>query len=114
MIRAKSFRNGFLGRFYSKDYKHIYRQYKIFYKLFEDLNRFCHDVLGSIKPHRNNNQEIILSILFIKILTIFQGISLLTRKGMVNEAQILLRSMHEAIFIASAISKDNDFIERYI
>ncbi len=114
MIVAGSVKNGFLGGYFSNRYKHIRSKYKDFYKLYENLNHFCHEVLKKLELHRNNKQEIIVCILFIKVLTIFQGIYLLTRKGMVNEAQILLRSMLEAMFIISAISKDNDFIERYV
>ena len=72
--------NGYLGSEYIEHSKHIRSKFIALFELAEDLNKFCHGTLSKLEVRKNIVNEIIVSSLFIKILTNFQGILILHLK----------------------------------
>jgi hypothetical protein len=60
------------------------------------------------------NRLIISAILFSKILSNFQALLILAKKGMITQTQIMLRCIFEPLFALSAISKANKYHIRLI
>lgn len=82
------------------------------FKLCEDINRFTHSTLFTIDIRNTELTKLAVTCLFIKTMSTFQGIILMTERGMENEAKILLRCLLECRFSIVAIKKDNNLVKR--
>ena len=107
---ARKIINGFLNDEYSKQYEFIRDEYDEFLTLANDLNRFCHEILNDLKPKSDNIQQILSTILFIRILEIYQSIIILIKKGLTAPCKMLARCMLDPMSIIVAIKNDKDFV----
>ena len=67
-----------------------------------------------LKLDADDNQQVLVASLYLKILSTFQAVLMLAEKEMLNESKTLLRSMIEAMFALVAISKDPALAARFI
>jgi len=84
------------------------------HSLSNDLDQLCQAIVFGLKLDANNNQQILVASLYIKILNTFQAVQLLADRELLNESKTLLRSMMEAMFALVAISKDPQVATRFI
>ncbi len=63
---------------------------------------------------KETRRDLVISSSFARILTSFQASILLCSFGLINEAEVVLRSMMEATFVMVACCKNDDFHENYI
>lgn len=96
---------------FSKD---ILRKYKEWFGYCYELNSFCQRAKFEIEIHNRDGQEVISCCLFLKILNGFQACLILSRYGLVLEAEVLVRSILEALFIMRACINDEDFMRDYV
>lgn len=68
----------------------------------------------SVKANSAILHEVIGVTLFIRCVSSYQALLLLTSKGMLPQSQLMLRGLVEALFILVAISKDNEFAKTYV
>jgi len=90
------------------------RENKDIFNLCSDLNTLCQKLLLSLKPKKDDSQKVIVTILFIRILSHFQGINILTERGMLAEARSLLRGMLDATFAAVALAKHQELVTEFV
>lgn len=96
-----------------KQYIDQHRQQNLsLFKLCEDINRFTHSTLLTIDVRNRELTKMAVTCLFIKTMSTFQGIVLMTERGMENEAKISLRCLLECRFSIVAIKEDNNLVER--
>ena len=107
---------GFFGQDFKKQYKIIRKKYKDYFSLIDEINQFCHLTHKSLngKVHNNNIQEIVVSSLYVKAITSFQSIIILSKKGMHKDANIILRTLIELMFWLVSICKDKSLAKKYI
>lgn len=84
------------------------------FSLCDDLDKLSHTVIFGLKINGNNSQQVLVALLYIKILSTFQAIVTLAEREMLNESKILLRSLLESVFALVAISKDAKVADRFI
>jgi len=84
------------------------------YSLSDELDQLCQTIVFGLKLDADNNQQVLIASLYLKILSTFQAVLMLVEKEMLNESKTLLRSMIEAMFALVAISKDPDLAARFI
>lgn len=84
------------------------------FKLCENLNRFSHSTMFTIHITTINPSNLLVSCLYIKAMSTFQGIILMTERGMVNEAKVLLRCLLECMFAIVAIGKDDSVADNLL
>ena len=75
-----------------------------FYDYCARLNKFGQSTLHELNIHNENPQELLLSTLFLRSLSNYQGALILLSKGMILEARILIRSLLEILFRFKVIS----------
>jgi len=68
----------------------------------------------SIKIHNRNLPEVIVSSLYVRAMSNFQGTILMAERGMINEAKSLLRCLHECMFAVVAIDKDKKIVDQFV
>src|SRR5690625_4734034 len=90
---------GFLSDEIIEVEKRIYEYNKAYFDLVELYNNFSHKLKFKIKIHRFNAQEVTVSGLFILILNSVNSIYFLTKKGLINDAKILTRTLAEKTII---------------
>lgn len=105
---------GFLGGQITEISNNIYADKKKYFDVCYDLNQFAHRVKFEFVIHNANGQEVISASLFIKILNGFQAIYILAKFGLLIEAEILLRSILEALFLLKITCEDSNFIPEYV
>ena len=84
------------------------------YNLCIRLNQFAQKNLYNLKIHKRDPQELLVSTLYIRSLSIFQGVVILLTKGMLTESKILLRSLLEILFRISVISQKYEYAIDFI
>lgn len=84
------------------------------FELCEDINRFSHSTMFTMTIHNKHLPEIIAASLYIRAMSNFQGIILMSERGMINEAKSLLRCLIECEFAIVAIDKDKDIVQQFV
>jgi hypothetical protein len=84
------------------------------FELCDDINRFSQQTMFSINVHNNDLVELMASALYARAMSNFQGIIIMSERGMINEAKILTRCFLECMFKLVAIEKDNNFAKTII
>jgi len=105
---------GFLGLQAEDFRREIERRYNEWFRLCFDINHFAQKAKHELVIHNMDGQEVISACLFLKILNGFQGCLIQARYGLASEAEVLLRSSLEALFIMKACMNDEDFMREYI
>lgn len=84
------------------------------FSLAEEINQFAQEQMLKLDIHNGNYQELLVATAFLRALSMFQGVILMSERGMIFEAGTLLRSQIEAMFVIGAAAKDRAFAHRYI
>lgn len=87
--------------------------YSEWFALCKSVNRYCVGITGKLHFHPDNRQEYLIAGLFFKMLSIFEGVYILTERCMVKETKTLLRALLEALFALGAIANDKTVAEQY-
>ena len=107
-------KSGFLSKDISK-YKAVHRKNnEQIFKICEDLNKYAHDTMWKIKVSNEYLPEILSACAFVRTLSNFQSVVILSEYGLSNEAKIILRSLVEAMFLMVAIEKDREYSVKII
>ena len=87
----------------------IRNQNQEWFELCENINRFSHQTMLTVKIHNKVLIELIASTLYVRAMSNFQATILTSERGMINEAKALSRCLLECVFAIVAIEKDEDF-----
>jgi hypothetical protein len=82
--------------------------------LCENINELAHSVLRDIKIDLNDKQHLLVSGLFIRAMTTYQGVVILALRGMPAETSVVLRTLLEVLFRVCAIAKNVNVADAYI
>lgn len=107
-------KNGFLSQEIYDWIKENRSKYKDIFLLSEEINQFAHRILFQVNPHNNNEQELLIALLYNRALSTFQGIIILSERGLINEGKVLLRSLVEIMYALIASSKYEDIAKKYL
>lgn len=80
-----------------------------YFALCKDVNRFAQKTMLSLKVHNECLPEILVASLLARAISNFQGMVLLAERGMINEAETLLRCMLEVRFALVAVARNTEF-----
>jgi hypothetical protein len=78
------------------------------------VNRLAHKMVFALDIGTEELRDLLLSTLLARQLSTFQGFVLLSRKGMIFQAEMLVRALAESMFLVGAICKKPDFAEQWI
>lgn len=100
---------------FEKFYDKLQLKYKPFFVYFFELNSFCHKniELLNVKEIEGGQNKLCIA-LFLECLEIFQGVFILTQKGMIQPARIILRSMVETVCLLEKVANDESYIKKYL
>ncbi len=109
--------NGFLGEGIANGIDHIRAENADWFKIAEDVNaalmRAAKVATGTAKPRSMSPEGVAMRLLFRSCGT-FQGVILLTERGMVAEGRTLARSLIENAFCIAALTDNSDtFIKMF-
>lgn len=83
------------------------------FRIADDLNRAGVKALYA-SPPRDDKQQLLVALLFARLLELYQSTLVLTERGSISAARSLLRVMCEASFYIRACAKDAAFIDEYV
>lgn len=106
--------DGFLSEQVLETDTEIAKQYQAAFAIATDANRLTHKLLFEATVHNEDLFELLHITLLTKQARSFQGFMLLLQRGLLAQAQILLRNMAENMFIVGALGKDSTFAARYV
>jgi hypothetical protein len=89
-------------------------EFDLIFKFIRDVNKYFQACSFDIKIERSKIHQWFLAALYLRSLSTFQSIILLSAKGITGEAKVLLRSLIEIQYIIIAISKDNSLVNEYL
>ena len=110
---SKFSEEGFLSEAMLKSSKEFGQQYYEWFSLGLDINKFSIGQSQAIAYHPDNRQECMASALFLRTISLFEGIIILLERCMTNEAKILLRALMETLFTLRAITLETKVAEEY-
>jgi hypothetical protein len=84
------------------------------FALSERCSNLGQQVLLSIKVSNNDLQKLLVSLWFNRLLSHFQAIVLLMERGMLYEAQILLRTLVEVSFSLVAVAENPEISQDFL
>jgi hypothetical protein len=78
------------------------------------LNRECHKFLDERSIDLGSELQLTTSVLFARMLEMYQAILIVIGRGMTSAGRVLFRTYLEAFFYFTAIHKDPLFLEEYL
>ncbi|MFZ0033626.1 MAG: DUF5677 domain-containing protein [Sedimentisphaerales bacterium] len=100
---------GFLSPEIEEWIKKHHTQFEEYFALCLKLNNLGQGLMLDICPHDKNGPEIALGCLLIRAMGDFQAVILLSERGMIPQAKVILRCLIEVMFGIVAISKDKNY-----
>ena len=104
---------GFLSTEMADAAQQCRKQYAEWFTLCESINKFSIALTSKTTCHPDSRQECLVAALFLRTLSIFEGIIILIERCMLNEAKILLRTLMEVLFALRAITLDAEVGEEF-
>jgi hypothetical protein len=101
--------SGFLSSELDNFEKHIVKAYPDHYSYLSKTNLFSQKLQYQLTIHKNNSDEIIAAILFSRTLATYQAFILISKRGMLRQAEMMLRCIFESLFALVAISKHKEY-----
>ena len=89
------------------------KRYAEWFTLCESINKFSIAFTSKTAYHPDNRQECLAAALFLRALSLFEGIIIVIERGMLDEAKILLRTLMEALFALRAITMHAEVAEEF-
>jgi hypothetical protein len=102
-------KSGFLSKDINKYKERHRKKNEEIFHLCEELNEYAHSTMWKMKITNEYLPEILSACAYVRVLSNFQSIVILTEYGLLNEAKIVLRSFVEGMFMMVAIAKDKDY-----
>lgn len=84
------------------------------FKLVRDANIFFQECSFIVKVDISKIHLLCLAALYLRSLSTYQSIFILSKKGMTGESKVLLRSLIEIQYIILAIEKNNEIANEYL
>ena len=84
------------------------------FRIAEALNLAGVKTLYASTPEKNDNRQLLVTLLFARVLSHYQGALILCERGAVYSAKALMRVMLEATFALGACAKDLAFLDLYV
>ena len=78
------------------------------------LNRLGFDTLRAVQTALSDNRQIALNVQFVRVHQSFQSALILSERGLVPDARVVLRSAVEGAIAIHALAKDAGFVEQMI
>jgi len=107
-------KSGFLSNQISQWIEKHRGENKLCFELCEKINEFSHSTMCDMVIHNMYLPEIIVSSLYVRAMSNFQGIVIMAERGMINEAKVLLRCLLECMFAIVAIDKDKNIVKQFV
>lgn len=105
--------NGFLAHNIKPIAKSFNKEYSEYYDFLTSLNKYGRRLSYDLVYPNGDSSEIVSAMLYTHVLSTYQAIVLLSKRGMKHQVKILFRSLLEALFPLVAISKEPSFVNRY-
>jgi hypothetical protein len=80
----------------------------------ESLNRLCHEFLDERSIDLGDERQKTVSVLFVRMMELYQGVLILCFRGMDPSSAILFRGLTEAHFHFEAIRKDENYLNDFL
>lgn len=80
----------------------------------QELNRDCHRFLDGRTVNLGNEKQIATSVLFARVVELYQSIILASERGMAATTRILSRAFIEACFHFFAVQRDSEYLNDYL
>jgi len=106
--------DGFLSEDISNWIKKYRNEYKDIFNLALDVNRFAQSLMFKINAHNDNAQELLLALFYIRALSTYQSIIILSERGLIPESKVLCRNLIENMFSFVACAKHKEIARMYI
>lgn len=94
--------------------KNIEKEYSLLLEKLKSYNMFFQETAFKIKGRKNELAHWCLLALYIRSLSTYQSIIILSKKGITTEANVLLRSLVEIQYIIVALSKYPALAKEYL
>lgn len=94
--------------------KRIYEKNQALFDLCYEFNVLLHKFKYQMNANSNDGQALLVVCAFIKELNSFQSLIVLAQKGLVIEAQVMLRVILETLIILKLLVEDEQFYREYI
>jgi hypothetical protein len=105
---------GFLSDQVSDLTDEINRQYPGLWSLACEVNEFANQLQYSLSIHTGVPSELMGAPLYLRVLTNYQALLLLCKRGMLDQAYATLRVLVETLFYLAAISSEGGFALEYL
>jgi hypothetical protein len=106
--------NGFLHGAISEWVEATRTVHKDTFETAESINRLCHEFLSDRKIDLSETKTFVLSLIFARMLELYQANILLNARGMTGAGSVVFRSHIEAHFHFDAILKNDAYLDQYI
>lgn len=90
------------------------KRYSTKLQLSTEVNRVAHQLIFSMEITSSELKDLLLSTLLARQVSTFQAFILLARKGLIDQAEMLVRALAESMFLVGAIRKDAGFAEKWV
>lgn len=95
-------------------WKDVEKLYATKLQLSIEVNRLAHQIIFSIQITPSELKGLLLSTLLTRQISTFQAFILVARKGLIDQAEMLVRALAEAMFLVGAIRKEEGFAEKWV
>lgn len=99
-------KNGFLGINAIQASERYRSEHAEFFDHFTAVNRVSHQFIDTCNLDTRDGQQLFVGGLFLRSLTVFQAMLILTERGIASEVMTMLRSLLELKFQIHAIIAD--------
>jgi len=107
---------GFCGNQIESWIQKFRADYKSWFDLADEVNKFCHSTMFKFSITSDNGQAVLAANLYIRCISSYQGVIILSERGMIPQARALARVLLEALFPLAAICADDGpvQVQKYI
>lgn len=106
--------DGFLQGLVDRWVREHRTSYQAFVSDAETLNRICHRFLSGRSIALGNPHQLVVSVLFVRMLELYQSVLLLTFRGMRSASAISFRALIDAYFHFEAIRNDESYLDEFL
>ena len=106
--------DGFLSNELSRFECQVTDRYSVQLDFAKEVNRIAQETIGTVRIYRDDLSGVLMGTLLTRQSEAFQAFLILVSKGLLFQAQIILRNIAESMFVVGAISKDGTFAGDFI
>jgi hypothetical protein len=89
------------------------KQFADWFNLCESINKMSLAITRNVPYRPSKLQKATVAALFLREISIYEGVIILIERCMTNEVKILLRSLIETLFILRAITLNEEMVQEY-